>query len=164
MFADWYRPGVALDYPIGGSGALVNALVEGLKKYGGELLLNAHVEQILVEGNKAVGVGLRGGQEIRARRAVVSNASIWDTLKLLPEGAVSQKFRSQRQGTPECDSFMHLHLGINAQGLPLDLACHYIVVNDWELGITAPQNVVLVSIPSILDPSLAPQGKHVIHI
>jgi phytoene dehydrogenase-like protein len=148
MFADWYRPGVALDYPIGGSGAL----------------LNAHVEQVLVEGNKAVGVRLRDGEEIRARRAVVSNASVWDTLKLLPEGAISPKFRSQRQATPECDSFMHLHLGINAQGLPADLACHYIVVNDWELGITAPQNVVLVSIPSILDPSLAPQGKHAIHV
>ncbi|MBC1266994.1 NAD(P)/FAD-dependent oxidoreductase [Trichormus variabilis FSR] len=164
MFADWYRPGVALDYPIGGSGALVNALVEGFKKHGGELLLHTHVEQVLVEGNKAAGVRLGDGQEIRARRAVVSNASVWDTLKLLPEGAVSQKFRSQRQATPECDSFMHLHLGINAQGLPPDLACHYIVVNDWELEITAPQNVILVSIPSILDPSLAPQGKHVIHV
>ncbi len=37
-------------------------------------------------------------------------------------------------------------------------------MNDWELGITAPQNVVLISIPSILDPSLAPPGKHVIHV
>ena len=44
-----------------------------------------------------------------------------------------------------------------------DLACHYIVVNDWELGVNAPQNVVLVSIPSVLDPSLAPAGKHTIH-
>ncbi|MBD2344480.1 phytoene desaturase family protein [Anabaena subtropica] len=164
MFADWYRPGVVLDYPIGGSGALVNALVQGLEKHGGQLLLGTHVEQVLVESNRAVGVRLRDGQEIRARRAVVSNASVWDTLKLLPEGAVSKKFRSQRQATPECDSFMHLHLGIDAQGLPADLACHHIVVNDWQLGINAPQNVVLVSIPSILDPTLAPLGKHVIHV
>ncbi|MBD2448688.1 NAD(P)/FAD-dependent oxidoreductase [Nostoc sp. FACHB-152] len=164
MFADWYRPGVVLDYPIGGSAALVNALVQGLEKHGGQLLLNSHVEQILVEANKAVGVRLRDGREIRARRAVVSNASVWDTLKLLPEGALPRKFFTQRQTIPECDSFMHLHLGIDAQGLPADLACHYIVVNDWELGITAPQNVVLVSIPSILDPSLAPPGKHVIHV
>jgi phytoene dehydrogenase-like protein len=57
---------------------------------------------------------------------------------------------------------MHLHLGIEAKGLPPNLACHYIVVNDWEKGVTAPQNVVLVSIPSLLDPSLAPSGKHVI--
>ncbi|MBH8554226.1 NAD(P)/FAD-dependent oxidoreductase [Nostocaceae cyanobacterium CENA357] len=164
MFADWYRPGVVLDYPVGGSGALVNVLVQGLEKHGGKLFLGSHVEQILVEGNKAVGVSLRDGREIRARRAVVSNASVWDTLKLVPQGALPPKFRSQRQATPECDSFMHLHLGIDAQGLPANLLCHYIVVNDWQSGITAPQNVVLVSIPSILDPSLAPPGKHVIHV
>ena len=163
MFADWYRPGVVLDYPIGGSGALVDALVRGLERHGGQLMLNAHVEQVLVEGNRAVGVRLRGDKEIRARRAVVSNASVWDTLKLLPEGTLPKPFRETRQMTPECDSFMHLHLGINAEGLPPDLACHYIVVNDWEKGVTAPQNVVLVSIPSLLDSSLAPPGKHVIH-
>jgi phytoene dehydrogenase-like protein len=43
------------------------------------------------------------------------------------------------------------------------LACHYIFVKDWEMGVSAPQNVVLVSIPSLLDPHLAPPGKHVIH-
>jgi phytoene dehydrogenase-like protein len=164
MFADWYRPGVVLDYPVGGSGALVDALVRGLEKHGGQLILNAHVEQVLVEGNRATGVRLRGGKEIRARRAVVSNASVWDTLKILPEQAVPKWFLEQRANTPECDSFMHLHIGIHAQGLDSHLACHYIVVNDWEKGVTAPQNVVLVSIPSILDPSLAPQGKHVIHV
>jgi phytoene dehydrogenase-like protein len=164
MFADWYRPGVVLDYPIGGSGALVEALVRGLQRHGGQLMLNAHVEQVLVENNRAVGVRLRGGKVIQARRAVVSNASVWDTLPLLPEGAVPKQFQAQRQATPECDSFMHLHLGIDATGLRSDLACHYIVVNDWEKGITAPQNVVLVSIPSLLDPSLAPRGKHVIHV
>lgn len=164
MFADWYRPGVMLDYPIGGSGALVTALVRGLERYGGQLMLNAHVEQILVESNRAVGVALRGGKQIKATQAVVSNISVWDTLKLIPSGAVSKQFREKRASTPECDSFMHLHLGINAEGLRSDLACHYIIVNNWDIGVTAPQNVVLVSIPSVLDPSLAPPGKHVIHV
>ena len=164
MFAEWYRPGVVLDYPVGGSGALVEALVRGLERHGGRLMLNAHVEQVLVEGNRAVGVRLRGGKEMRSRRAVVSNASVWDTLKLLPSGSVPKRFREKRQVTPECESFMHLHLGIDAKGLRSDLACHYIVVNDWEKGVTAPQNVVLVSIPSVLDASLAPPGKHMIHV
>ncbi len=163
MFADWYRPGVVLDYPIGGSGALVDALVQGLQRHGGTLLLNAHVEEILVEGNRAAGVRLRNGKEIRARKAVVSNASVWDTLKLLPEGSLPKSFVKERSNTPECDSFMHLHLGIDGAGLRSDLACHYIVVNDWEKGVAAPQNVVLVSIPSLLDRTLAPEGKHVIH-
>ncbi len=163
MFADWYRPGVTLDYPIGGSAALVAALVRGLQKHGGELRLNAHVEQVLVEGKRAIGVQLRNGQTIHARRAVISNASVWDTVKLLPAASVPQAFLNQRQETPDCDSFMHLHLGIDAQGLPADLPCHFIVVNDWNAGITAPQNLVLISIPSVLDASLAPPGKYVIH-
>jgi phytoene dehydrogenase-like protein len=164
MFAEWYRPQVALDYPVGGSAGLVNALVRGLQRQGGELWLNAHIEEILVENSRAVGVRLRDGQVIRAQRAVISNASIWDTLKLLPEGAIPATFRAQRQATPACDSFMHLHLGIDATDIRSDLACHYIVVNDWNRGITAAQNVILISIPSVLDPALAPSGKHVIHV
>jgi phytoene dehydrogenase-like protein len=164
MFAEWYRPGVVLDYPVGGSGAIVAALVRGLDRHGGNLLLGTHVEQVMVEGQRAVGVQLRNGQTIRARQAVVSNASVWDTLKLLPVAAIPPEFRAQRETTPECDSFMHLHLGIDATGIRSDLACHYIVVNDWAMGIAAPQNVVVISIPSVLDPSLAPSGKHAIHV
>jgi phytoene dehydrogenase-like protein len=163
MFAEWYRPQAVLDYPLGGGGAIVAALVRGLERYGGQLKLNAHVEQILVEGKRAVGVLLKGGQEIRARRAVISNASIWDTLSLLPESSIPQSFRQKRQATPPCDSFLHLHLGINAEGIRSDLKGHYIVVNDWGKGVTAPQNVVAVSIASVFDPSLAPPGKHAVH-
>jgi phytoene dehydrogenase-like protein len=36
-------------------------------------------------------------------------------------------------------------------------------VEDWAAGVTAEQNMVLVSIASVLDPTLAPEGKHVIH-
>lgn len=164
MFADWYRPGVQLDYPQGGSAALVAALVRGLQKQGGELRLNAHIKEILLNGDRATGVQLRSGKTIRASKAVISNASVWDTLKLLP--SLPPKFRrfvQKRQATPECDSFMHLHLGIDATGLD-DLACHYIVVNDWSQGIDAPQNLVLISIPSVLDPTLAPPGKHTVHV
>ncbi len=164
MFAEWYRPGVQLDYPIGGSGAMVDALVRGLEKHGGTLKLNAYVDQILVEQDRATGVRLRSGEMLQARQAVISNASIWDTLKLLPDGAVPKSFWEKHQNTPQCESFMHLHLGIDGTGIRPDLACHYIVVNDWQMGIDAPQNVVLVSIPSVLDPSLAPPGKHTIHV
>ncbi len=164
MFADWYRPGVKLDYPVGGSGALVDALVRGLAKNGGKLLLSTHVSEIVVEQNRAVGVKLRDGKEIRASKAVISNASVWDTLKLLPKNALPKEFYQEREATPECDSFMHLHLGIDGANLPEDLACHYIVVEDWDRGIDAPQNVILVSIPSLLDPTLAPPGKQVIHV
>lgn len=70
----------------------------GIEKHGGRVLLRTHVDSIVVEGGRAAGVRLRpkgggGGQGdsaagtvIRARKAVVSNASVWDTLKLLPQG------------------------------------------------------------------------------
>ncbi len=164
MFAEWYRPNVHLDYPAGGSGALVEALVSALERQGSTLMLNAHVKQVLLEGDCAVGVQLQDGTPIRARCAVVSNASIWDTLNLLPDSRATRDLQRQRQDIPPCDSFMHLHLGIDASGLPDNLACHHIVVNDWAQGIAAPQNVVLISIPSMLDPSLAPPGKHAIHV
>ncbi|MGB3637940.1 MAG: NAD(P)/FAD-dependent oxidoreductase [Rivularia sp. (in: cyanobacteria)] len=163
MFADWYRPGVKLDYPVGGSAALVDALVRGFEKHDGKLLLKSHVEEIIVENNRAVGVKLRGGKEIRAN-TVISNASVWDTLKLIPADSVPQQFIDKRKATPECESFMHLHLGIDASNIRSDLQCHYIFVKDWELGITAPQNLVLISIPSVMDSSLAPTGKHSIHV
>lgn len=164
MFADWYRPNVQLDYPVGGSGALVQALVRGLKKHSGELRVNAHVEKVVVENGRATGVRLRSGEVLRSRVAVISNASVWDTLKLLPDGAWPKAWSQERQATPECDSFMHLHLGIDATGLPADLECHTMVVNDWDKGITTPLNLVVMSIPSVLDPSLAPPGKHVVHV
>lgn len=49
------------------------------------------------------------------------------------------------------------------QGIREDLGIHHIVVNDWERGVDADQNVVLISIPSVLSPDLAPPGKHVLH-
>lgn len=65
------------------------------------MLLRSHVEQVVVEGGRAAGVRLRGSggssdgaaaEVIRARRAVVSNASVWDTLRLLPEGGLGRRW------------------------------------------------------------------------
>ncbi len=163
MFADWYRPGVVLDYPRGGSAALVDALIRGLQKQGGSLRLGAHVEHIMVKNRRAVGVKLRTGEILPADR-VICNASIWDTLPLLPPDALPTSWRQQRQATPVSPSFMHLHLGISAAGLPSDLECHYLVVDDWSRGVQDPGNVVAISIPSLLDPGLAPDGHHSIHV
>lgn len=90
MFDDWFKPRAMLEFPVGGSGAIIQALVRGLEKNGGRLELRAHVEEVLVEGSgerkRAAGVRLRDGSVVRARRAVISNATVWDTAPLLPEG------------------------------------------------------------------------------
>lgn len=44
MFGEWYKPGCTLEYPVGGVGALIDALVRGIEKHGGKLSLNSHVE------------------------------------------------------------------------------------------------------------------------
>jgi phytoene dehydrogenase-like protein len=70
----------------------------GLKKCSGRLLLGAHVERILLDSRgRARGVALRGGGRITARKAVVSNASLWDTQGLLPAGAVTPRMRSDAE-------------------------------------------------------------------
>ncbi|CAM9776710.1 unnamed protein product [Scytosiphon promiscuus] len=160
---DLHRPGCLIDYPKGGGGAVIAAMVKGIEKLGGKVELKSHVQEIVVEGGKAVGVKLRSGAVVRARKAVVSNASIWDTIGLIPEGAVDPKYIEDSMDTPDTGSFMHLHLGIDGNGLD-DLDIHYSVVESWSVPIDAPQNMFIVSIPTVLDPSLAPEGKHLVHI
>lgn len=55
MFKERHREGGTIDYPMGGGGSIIEALVRGLEKHGGRLLLNSHVEEILLEGGRAVG-------------------------------------------------------------------------------------------------------------
>ncbi|KAF9684948.1 hypothetical protein SADUNF_Sadunf03G0003400 [Salix dunnii] len=163
MFAEWYKPGCSLEYPLHGTGAVVDALVRGLQKFGGRLSLRSHVEEIVVENNRATGVKLRSGQFIRAKKAVISNASMWDTSNLLPKEVLPKSYLDKINTTPQCESFMHLHLGFDAECVQKDLGIHHIVVNDWSRGVDADQNVVLISVPSVLSPVLAPPGKHLLH-
>ncbi|ONK55562.1 uncharacterized protein A4U43_UnF1600 [Asparagus officinalis] len=163
MFAEWYKPGCSLEYPLHGSGAVVDALVRGMQKFGGRLALSSHVEEIVVENGRATGVRLMNGQFVRAKSAVVSNASMWDTLSLLPRDVVPNSYQDRIKATPQCESFMHLHLGFDAKNIPDDLGIHHIVVNDWKRGVDADQNVVLISVPSVFGKDLAPEGKHVLH-
>lgn len=49
-------------------------------------------------------------------QAVISNASVWDTLKLVPADRLPEQWRRERADTPACPSFMHLHVGFDAKG------------------------------------------------
>jgi carotene isomerase len=151
-----------IDYPVGGSGAIVQALVRGLERWGGTLRLNAHVDQILVEHGKAVGVRLRRGDRLNAP-VVISNATLWDTYtQLLKPQDLLVAYRQTALDTPAIDSFMHLHLGIRADGLD-GLTGHHVVVHDAQQDLTAPGNTCMISIPSVWDAKLAPAGHHVVH-
>ena len=160
LFGEWFRPDACLDYPLGGSAAVVEALVCGLQRHGGDLRCKSRVTEVLLDGDRAIGVKLASGELIHAE-AVVSNADVWSTVQLLPESAPSQWIR-QRAMTPACASFLHLHLGFDATGLDA-LPIHTVWVGDWQRGIDAERNVVVFSIPTVLDPAMAPEGQHVLH-
>ena len=160
MLGERSRAGV--EYPVGGSGAIVDALVRGLKRWGGQLRLGAHVEQILLESGKVAGVRLQNGEIIKAP-VIVSNATLWDTYnKLLRPEDLPATYRQKSLETPAVDSFMHLHLGIRAEGLE-HLTGHHVVVHDAQKDITEPGNTCMISIPSVWDSHLAPPGHHVVH-
>ncbi len=166
---DLHQRRAALDYPLGGSGAVIDALIRGIEKNElGHIYLRSHVKEIIVENNKATGVRLlrknRDGsyKTVKARKAVISNASVWNTLELIPKDAMLENTKKSKMDTPMTGSFVHLYLGINSTGLPSNLESHYTVINKWD-PIDAPQNHVIISIPSVLDPSLAPPNCHVIH-
>ena len=104
--------------------------------------------------------------KLRAKVAVVSNCDQWTTYGLVPMGACPALDEERKQwelNTAQCGSFMHLHLGIDAKDLPADMPPQWTVCADWSQPIDAPGNVIVVSVPSLLDPSLAPPGRHVIH-
>lgn len=173
MFSEWTgatagEPGddALLECPIGGSGAIVDALLRSIadSATGSVVRLGAPVASIVVEKGAAVGIETARGEKVRARKAVMSNASVWDTARLLPPDL--PRFRTRVAKTRKLPSFVHLHLALDLRGSglePADLEVNYIVVDSWERGIEAPQNVVVVSVPSAADPSLAPTGHAILH-
>jgi phytoene dehydrogenase-like protein len=151
-----------IEYPVGGSSAIVDALVRGLQRWGGQLRLGSHVDRILVTSGTTTGIRLQNSEIIRAP-IVISNATIWDTYtKLLGAEDVPGGDRKIALATPAVDSFMHLHLGIKADGLE-GLTGHHVVVHDSNIDITVPGNTCMISIPTVWDKNLAPAGHHAIH-
>ncbi len=171
VFSDRHAGGI--NYPRGGVGVIAEKLVAGLEAHGGTIRYRARVVEVLIENGTAVGVQLASGETIRARR-VVSNATRWDTFA----GAADQAGTMERplvdqDHTPRAEaswrrryrpspSFLSLHLGIDAAVVPAGFHCHHLLLEDWA-AMEDEQGVVFVSMPTLLDPSLAPPGHHILH-
>lgn len=119
----FFEESAAFCVPIGGTCELGETLQRGLEKHGGKLQLNAHVEEVLIENGRAVGVRLKNGNVVKARKAVVSNATPFDTVKLMPatEGEPKglTKWRNEMGKLPRHGAISHLFLAIDATGLDL---------------------------------------------
>jgi phytoene dehydrogenase-like protein len=92
---------VSNSMPVGGTFGLPKALAACFEHHGGHIRTSARVEEILVEGNRATGVRLEGGDVIRARQGVMTtcNAKL-ALIDLLPEGALPDHLMTRVHDIP----------------------------------------------------------------
>ena len=159
MVAKHYLAGAA--YPTGGSWMIAQGIIPVIQKAGGEVFTYAGVEQVLVSGNRALGVRLNNGDEILADQ-VVSNTGYWPTVnKLLPESA-KQMFDAEKMTIPVSSAHLCLYAGFkgDAAALGLDSTNLWIYPNaDHDTNVKqarASHNrefpLVYISFPSTKDP------------
>jgi phytoene dehydrogenase-like protein len=165
-------------------GALTAAMAASAKQAGAEIRTGAEVEQILVKNGSVTGVLLKGGEEIPAKR-VVSGADprrtllgLLDPVHLPPSFVVKmQHYRSQgvaaklNLALDALPNFTALknssdgNAGLAGRvhiGPGIDYLEH--AFDDSKYGEFSRTPYLDISIPSILDSSLAPEGKHVMSI
>lgn len=153
-----------INYPLGGVGGIAKSLAKGLVDQGSQILYKANVTSIITEQGKAVGVRLSDGREFFAK-TVISNATRWDTFGKLVKGESLPKEEENFQKVyVKAPSFLSIHMGVKAEVLPPDTDCHHFVLeNNWT-SLEEPYGSIFLSIPTILDSSLAPEGRHILHI
>ncbi len=166
VFSDRHSGGI--NYPKGGVGVIAEKLVEGLRNNSGEIRYKSRVTKILLEGERAVGVELANGETINALK-IISNATRWDTFggegckkPLIDLKQTPKSEHTWRKRYIPSSSFLSLHLGVKDSLIPKNTHCHHLVLEDWG-DMEAEQGVAFVSIPTLLDNSLAPEGNHIVH-
>jgi phytoene dehydrogenase-like protein len=162
----------------GGTGAIAEAIASAAREAGAEIRCNARVSQVIVRNGTAVGVALESGEELYAERIVSSLDPKQTFLNLveprhLPSDLVDDVRKFNIRG-----SSAKVNLALD--GLP-DLAClpgpgphlagaisvspsvDYIehAYDDAKYGQISRQPYLDVILPSVIDPGMAPPGKHV---
>jgi len=166
----------------GGMGALTQAMAEAAKSAGAEIRTGAQVIEIRVHDGAATGVLLSTGEEISAK-AVVSNADPKRTLlKLTDPTHLSPDFVQRIQNYRSNGTVAKVNLALsglpkftalkNGDAGPLKGRIHigheidYLerAFDEAKYGNFSRQPYLEVAIPSLTDPTLAPEGKHVMSI
>ncbi|KAF5180293.1 Carotene isomerase [Thalictrum thalictroides] len=153
-----------INYPVGGVGGIAKSLAKGLLDQGSNILYKANVTNIILQDGKAVGVKLSDGREFFAK-TIISNATRWDTFgKLLEKQDLPEEEKNFQNIYVKAPSFLSIHLGVKANVLPPDTDCHHFILeNDWD-ELEKPYGSIFLSIPTVLDSSLAPEGRHILHV
>ncbi|BAY89263.1 MULTISPECIES: beta-carotene ketolase CrtO [unclassified Tolypothrix] len=186
MMAMRHNPGMAR--PRGGTGALVKALVNLVTSKGGVILTDQHVEKVLIDDKKAVGVRVAGGKEYRAKYGVISNIDAKRLFLQMTDktdiDAVDPDLweRLERRIVNNNETILKIDLALDE---PLRFPYHQhkdeyligsILIADsvahveqahskctlGEIPDSDPSMYVVM--PSALDPTLAPPGKHTVWI
>ena len=167
----------------GGIGRLPEAMADAAREAGAEVRTQSPVERVLVEGGRAAGVMLADGQEIRANR-VLSNADPKTTLlglvdeRLLPDRFAAALRAYRCEGTSvkinlavdqlpmaaavDGEGQQPYHGGIaeiNPTVAQMDAA-----QAEARAGRPASDPHIELCVPTVHDPSLAPEGRHVVTI
>ena len=167
----------------GGMGTVSEAIRQSGARFGMQTRLNADVVRILIKDGAAEGVVLANGEEIRAD-TVISNAAARHTLlNLVDRKELPHEFRQKLRSFGGQATAFKVHLavkdlprldGIEASGFgPGDPSQITIAPSvawleeayaDLQAGIASRRPYLTVQAPSVVDPTLAPEGCHLLSI
>jgi phytoene dehydrogenase-like protein len=164
--------------PKGGTGGISNAIADAARSLGVDIRTEAPVTHILTDGERATGVVLDGGEEIDAG-VVLSSLDVKQTfLRLLDPDALPDDFRREVDRYKFRGSSGKVNLALD--GLP-EFAClpgtgehlrgaisfspsvDYMerAYDDAKYGRPSRRPYIDMIIPTLVDPSMAPPGKHI---
>jgi phytoene dehydrogenase-like protein len=165
---------------LGGMGAITQALAAAGKKLGVEIRTSAPVAQITTRDGQATGVALEDGTEIRAR-VVLSNADPKRTfLRMLPASELPSDFLDAVRGIKMDGPCAKVNFvlseeprfrGTASQATPLERTFYTLVpslefaercYDISKFGEIPEELWVDCVVSSNADPSLAPEGKHIL--
>jgi len=165
----------------GGMGAVSNALAGAFQSFGGEIKSGAEVDHILVSEGRTKGVILANGDELYAD-IVVSNLDPKRTfLNVMREEDLPASVVKQARNFKIRGSSGKLNIALDGlptfYGLPEESTLmtgdmHFIdsmermerAYDDWKNGIWSRDPYVDMLIPSQVDPTMAPTGKHMMSV
>jgi phytoene dehydrogenase-like protein len=165
----------------GGNGSVSAAIASAAQAAGAEIRTSAPVSQVLIRGSRATGVVLDGGEEIRAK-TVVSGADPRHTFmqlvgeKHLPGEFVDSIRRFRFRGSSakvnlalgELPDFTCLPgRGAHLRGaISISPSVEYLerAYDEAKYGEISRRPYMDIVIPSMIDPAMAPPGKHVMSI
>jgi phytoene dehydrogenase-like protein len=175
------HPAGSAFFAAGGMGAVTQAMASAAKSAGAEIRTGAEVIEIRVKDGAATGVLLSTGEEINAK-AVISNADPKRTLlKLTDSTHLSPDFVQKLQHYRGNGTVAKVNLALsglpsfpalkNANGalkgrIHIGHEIDYLerAFDASKYGKFSPHPYLEATIPSLTDPTLAPEGKHVMSI